>query len=45
MWDEEKFFKDFVRESENVKPDEQFVNELKKMAADGEKKNSKDTVE
>ena len=41
MWDEEKFFKDFVRESENVKPDEQFVNELKKMAEDGEKKTAK----
>lgn len=31
MWNEKKFFQDFVEESEKVKPDEEFVQQLKKM--------------
>lgn len=33
MWDEKKFFEDYVNESEKIKPDDQFVDQLKKMAA------------
>ena len=29
MWDEEKFFKDFVNETEKVKPDDEFIEQLK----------------
>lgn len=32
MWDEKKFFEDYVNESEKIKPDDQFVDQLKKMA-------------
>ena len=28
MWDEKKFFEDYVEESEKVKPDEHFVQQL-----------------
>lgn len=38
MWDEKKFFEDYVEESEKVKPDEHFVQQLKQMAAQEEKK-------
>lgn len=38
MWNEKKFFQDFVEESEKVKPDEEFVQQLKKMADDNELK-------
>lgn len=31
MWDEKKFFQDFVQESEKVKPDDEFVEQLKGM--------------
>ena len=31
MWDEKKFFDDFVKESEKVKPDNEFVEQLKNM--------------
>lgn len=31
MWNEKKFFQDFVKESEEVKPDEKFVRQLKQM--------------
>lgn len=38
MWDEKKFFEDYVEESEKIKPDERFVEQLKQMAAQEEKK-------
>lgn len=31
MWDEKKFFEDFVKESDRVKADEAFVRELKEL--------------
>lgn len=31
MWNEKKFFRDFVEESEKVKPDKEFVQQLKQM--------------
>lgn len=31
MWDEKKFFEDFVKESDKVKADEAFVQELKEL--------------
>ena len=34
MWDEEKFFKDFVKESESIKPDREFIDNLKQTAND-----------
>lgn len=34
MWDEEKFFKDYVAETDNVVPDEDFIKSLKKMASE-----------
>lgn len=39
MWDEKKFFEDYVEESEKIKPDERFVEQLKRMAVQEEKKN------
>lgn len=39
MWDEKKFFEDYVEESEKIKPDERFVEQLKCMAVQEEKKN------
>lgn len=38
MWDEKKFFEDYVNESEKIKPDERFVEELKNMAAQEKRK-------
>lgn len=38
MWDEKKFFEDYVEESEKIKPDEQFVEQLKQMAVQEEKR-------
>lgn len=38
MWDEKKFFDDYVNESEKIKPDDDFVEQLKKMAVQEEKK-------
>lgn len=38
MWDEKKFFEDFVKESEKVKPEEEFIQKLKKLEPK-EKKN------
>lgn len=29
MWDEEKFFKDFVNETDKIKPDAEFIEQLK----------------
>lgn len=37
MWNEKKFFQDFVEESEKVKPDEEFVQQLKKMTNKNER--------
>lgn len=34
MWNEKEFFQDFVEESEKVKPDEDFVQQLKSMMDD-----------
>lgn len=31
MWNEKKFFQDFVEESEKIKPDDEFVQQLKRM--------------
>ena len=38
MWDEKKFFEDYVNESEKIKPDDRFVEQLKNMAVQKEKK-------
>lgn len=38
MWDEKKFFEDYVEESEKIKPDDRFVEQLKNMAAQEERK-------
>lgn len=38
MWDEKKFFEDYVKESEKIKPDDRFVEQLKNMAAQEERK-------
>lgn len=38
MWDEKKFFEDYVEESEKIKPDDHFVEQMKKMAAREEQK-------
>ena len=29
MWDEKQFFEDFNKESDNIKPSDEFVNRLK----------------
>lgn len=41
MWDEKKFFEDFVTEADKVKPDPEFVEKMVAMA--GEEKSSKVT--
>lgn len=33
MWDEKKFFEDYVEESEKIKPDDRFVERMKRLAA------------
>lgn len=38
MWDEKKFFEDYVNESEKIKPDDRFVEQLKNMAVQEEKR-------
>lgn len=38
MWDEKKFFEDFVRESEEMKPDPEFVNRMLELAEEKQKK-------
>lgn len=38
MWDEKKFFEDYVKESEKIKPDERFIEQLKQMADREEKR-------
>lgn len=34
MWDENKFFDDFVKSADGIKPDDSFVNDLKLMVSD-----------
>lgn len=34
MWDEKKFFEDYVTETEKVTPDEDFINNLKKVTSE-----------
>ena len=34
MWDEKKFFEDFVRETDQIDPDEDFIKNLKTMKSD-----------
>ena len=41
MWDEKKFFDDYVDESQKIKPDEKFVQNLKQMAWQEEQKKKK----
>lgn len=41
MWNEKEFFEDFVKESEKLQPDKQFVAQLKDMARDVEEDESK----
>ena len=41
MWDEKKFFEDYVDESHKIKPDEKFVQNLKQMAWQEEQKKKK----
>lgn len=31
MWDEKKFFEDFVKESEKIKPEEEFIRKMKHL--------------
>ena len=31
MWDEKKFFEDFVKESEKIKPEEEFIQKMKHL--------------
>lgn len=38
MWDEKKFFEDYVEESEKIKPDDRFVEQLKNIVAQEESK-------
>lgn len=39
MWNEKKFFQDFVKESEKIQPDKEFVQQLKEMTRQHEIKN------
>ena len=41
MWNEKKFFEDFVNESKKIEPDREFVEQLKSMADDVESDESK----
>lgn len=41
MWDEKKFFEDYVDESQKIKPDEKFVQNLKQIAWQEEHKKKK----
>ena len=38
MWDEKKFFEDYVNESEKIKPDDRFIEQMKNLAAQEERK-------